>query len=496
MIKRLPTRRDILFLFLLLLNSSYLLYANEFIISNAQNKQSTPDISQGDNNILIVWQDYRNSNADIWAQFVDFSGNLIGSNFSICNKSYDQRLPVVQWGNTSYLVVWEQGIGNGNFHIYGQLIDSNGNLIGAEIPISTVNNKSQQPAISFGNSKWLVVWADSRNNNDLNIYGQMIDLNGVLIDTAIPIATTLKEQLAPALTWAENKKSWLVIWEDKRSDTSDIWGQIIDTLGILVNSNFPICRANNNQLFPDVASNGTEWLTIWSDYRNGSSYNSIYAQFVDTSGFIVGTNFLFAETLDYNLYSPKVVWNGNRWVVIYVENNKIIHDNILISNSPQDAFFPELISIGNNCLSVWQDNRNNTWDDYDIYANLFTPAGIEEKWSEATSCHDRLKLTISPNPFYNKTIIQYSGIVNRKNISDNEYTNQKIAIYNISGKLVKSFPLITFESEFNPIIWDGKDNFGQPVLPGIYFCRFDLFSINNLNITKKIIRLAFDKAHK
>jgi len=481
---------------MLLLSSPHLIYANEFIVSNAQNKQSVPDISQGINNILIVWEDYRNSNADIWAQLVDFSGNLVGSNFPIYNNPNDQRSPVVQWGETSYLVVWEQGIGGGNFHIYGQLIDSNGNLTGSEIPISTVNNKSQQPAISFGNNKWFVVWADSRNNNDLNIYGQMIDLNGVLIDSAIPIAVTTKEQLAPALAWSETKKKFLVIWEDKRSDTSDIWGQIVDTSGIVVNSNFPICQATKNQLYPDIASNGTEWLTVWSDYRNGSSYNSIYAQFLDTSNSIKGTNFLFAETLGYSLYSPKVVWNGNRWVIVYVENNKIIHDNISISNSSQDAFFPELTTIGNNCLAVWQDNRNNSWDDYDIYANLFTPAGIEEKWSETTSRYGGINLTVSPNPFHNKTIIQYSGIVNRKNISDNEYTDQQIAIYNIGGKLVKSFPLIAFESERNPITWDGKDNLGQPVPPGIYFCKFNLNSIKKLNITKKIIRMAFDKAYK
>ncbi|MDD5530138.1 MAG: T9SS type A sorting domain-containing protein [bacterium] len=489
MIKRSPLRRNVPFLFLLLFNSSYLLYANEFIISNAQEKQAAPDISRGNNNLLTVWEDYRNStstDADIWAQLIDLSGSPTGNNFTISNKSYAQRAPVVQWGYNSYLVVWEQGIGSGNFHIYGQLIAPDGTLIGSEIPISTVNNKSQQPAISFGNSKWLVVWADFRNTIEkLNIYGQMIDSNGALIDTAITISTALEEQLDPTIAWAESKKSWLVIWEDKRSVNSDIWGQIIDSSGTRIDSNFPISQAVQYQDHPDVASNGTEWLIVWADHRNNSSY-SIYAQFIDTSTFLIDSNMLLAETLSCNLYSPKVVWNGNRWVIAYVKNNQIVYDNISISNSSQDAFFPELTTIGNNCLAVWQDNRNNNWDDYDIYANLFTPAGIEEKWSEATSRLGGIKLTVTPNPFVGTTIIHANNSLGQ---------GFSFAVYDISGKLVKSFPLNT-ESPLNQTTWNGKDNSGKPVPPGIYFCKSNLNSKNKLNITKKIIRLTFDNKGK
>ena len=449
----------------------------EFAITTDVKDQIKPRISCGRNNLLSVWEDYRSAvSADIWAQFIDFSGNLIRNNFLICNNTYDQCAPVIAWGDSSYLVVWMNGIGSGQFRIYGQLIDTIGNKIGPEIHIATVAN-SVNPGISFGDSSWLVVWSDFRNGADLDIYGQIIDTGGNLIGSAVPICDTSGDQLSPATSYIKGK-GWLVVWENGRKSSSDIWGQFISPAGLLKDTNFPIAQAINNQRYPAIASCDTGWTVVWSDNRSSSSYYTIYTQFIDTAGVLIGPNFAIAETLNY-LYYPQVGWNGKYWVVGWAATNKIIVNWTQISNSTQDAWYPGLAIVGNNCITVWQDNRNGNWD---IYANLFTPAGMEEK-SKDTS--QDAKIEIYPNPFTQNTVIRYLLNENR-----NDYTidDLRLTIYDLSGRLVKTFfnsQHSTLNSQLS-VEWDRTDSYGKKVLSGVYFCTIKL---NSICATKELIIL-------
>lgn len=444
-------------------------YGSEFPVSTASLDQIKPCISCGTTNLLAVWEDYRNSStgADIWGQLIDFNGNLIGTNFLVYSKTYDQSSPVVAWGNNLFFVAWMQGVGSSNFYIYGQLLNSSGNIVVSEIPISTRANCGR-PAISFGSKDWLVVWADFRNGSYSDIYGQFIDVSGSLIDTAFPISNAVNSQLNPSVSWSEDKKAWLVVWEDIRSDTSDIWGQIIDTLGKQVGSNFPICQAVGNQRYVSVASNGTSWLASWSDYRSDSVYD-IYAQYIDNSGTLIGSNVAVAETAGCNLYSPQVCWNGSRWVMVWVRYNKIVNNEMSVSNSTENAWYPSLTAIGNNCVVVWQDDRN-TPGIYDIYANLFTPAGIEDPTSNGQNSNKIQKLKAYPNPFIHFTIIRLQLTVK---------SLVSLRLYDITGRIVKTLVNEEKQTGSYSINFNAKG-----LLSGIYFAELKAGEFKD---TKKLV---------
>jgi hypothetical protein len=74
------------------------------------------------------------------------------------------------------------------------------------------------------------------------------------------------------------------------------------------------------------------------------------------------------------------------------------------------------------------------------------------------------ELKAFPNPFTSNTVISYSG----NKSPNNYYTNTLLTIYDISGKLVKTFPLFSGQSSF---AWDGKDNNGKETEAGIYFVK-------------------------
>ncbi|MDD5528781.1 MAG: kelch repeat-containing protein [bacterium] len=108
--------------------------------------------------------------------------------------------------------------------------------------------------------------------------------------------------------------------------------------------------------------------------------------------------------------------------------------------------------------------------------------GIEEPSnpkSNPKSKIQNLKLDVSQNPFSKSTIISYSVPPN------NEYTNILLTIFDLAGKLVKSFPITQLpNSPMTTVAWNGTDNNAKDLKSGIYFVRL---TAGNYNVTKKLI---------
>jgi len=73
-----------------------------------------------------------------------------------------------------------------------------------------------------------------------------------------------------------------------------------------------------------------------------------------------------------------------------------------------------------------------------------------------------------PNPFNISAIVRSPGT----NISfsvEKDNTPVEINIYNIKGKVVKTFASAAFQSGNNQVVWNGKDETDKTVSSGIYF---------------------------
>ncbi|MFA5032432.1 MAG: FG-GAP-like repeat-containing protein [bacterium] len=138
---------------------------------------------------------------------------------------------------------------------------------------------------------------------------------------------------------------------------------------------------------------------------------------------------------------------GHTWVTAY-ENTGTINSpvwtervNWLTPDAKISFLYPELVNIDND------------------------GAGIEESLQSAIR---NPKLTIYPNPFAGKTFISYSYPTSGRSSA------AEITIYDISGKLVKYFPMNQLaNNQMTRVIWDGTDNYGHKLKSGIYFCRYN-----------------------
>ncbi|MEO0124475.1 MAG: T9SS type A sorting domain-containing protein [candidate division WOR-3 bacterium] len=87
-----------------------------------------------------------------------------------------------------------------------------------------------------------------------------------------------------------------------------------------------------------------------------------------------------------------------------------------------------------------------------------------------------LSLEVYPNPFQNHCVIKFQ-IPNTKSQTNSKSQNPNgnvgqgfsLAIYDVTGRMVKDFSRLTVNGERSTVVWDGEDNLGRNLSPGVYF---------------------------
>ena len=350
-------------------------FVSEFVISNAANDQDFPKVAYDSTNgsFLVVWEDSRGANDDIYGQLVDASdGSLLitasGTNFVISNATNDQKDPSVAYNSTNgrFLVVWEDSRGASD-DIYGQLVNgSDGSLLitapNVNFAISNPSLVQNQPTVAFdsANSSFLVAWHDLRSGTNDDIYGQLVNgLNGSLIGPPatqnFTIADSIANQIAPSVAYDSANQRFLVVWDDFRNSNNDVYGQLVDgSDGSLFNTissqNFTISDHASNQTDPSVSydsSNG-RFLVTWHDPRNNSITElDVFGQFLNVKG--DGT---IDPPLTSNInFAVSTAGNNQRFTAAAYNSDC---GNFLVAFESKE-FFPTnfgLTTVGNSCRNI------------------------------------------------------------------------------------------------------------------------------------------------
>lgn len=327
-------RNDAQFISGQLLNPDGTAFGAAFPICNNSNSHPWDGFSVAYDNVnqrfLVVWNDSRNGNNDIYGQMVNADGTLYNTtsvtNFVISNNASDQNFPSVAYdsANQRFLVAWQDSR-NGNYDIYGQLVNADGapynTLTNVNFVISNSAGDQEYPSVAYdsANHRFLVAWQDYRSGN-YDIYGQMVNAGGTLYnttsDTNFVISNGASNQNYPSVAYDSANQRFLVAWQDYR-DGTDIYGQLVNYDGNLYGTtsgvNFIISNEGDYQWYPSVAYDSAHqrFLVVWHDYRNGNY--DIYGQLIDADGTLHDT----ASDINFVIYSaandqliPSVAYNS------------------------------------------------------------------------------------------------------------------------------------------------------------------------------------------
>ncbi len=365
--------------------------------------ESPAVVADGAGGSFIAWNDYRATNSDIYVQRLDSSGTPLwtANGVAVCTETSSQQdSQIVLDGAGGVIIIWKDYRASGTEDLYAQRVDSSGTPLWTAdgVPVCTAaGNQTAPEAVSDGAGGVIVAWEDFRSSS-FDIYLQRIDSSGspVWAVDGVGACTAVSSQTAPRLI-ATTAGGAICTWYDYRDSLQhDVYAQRITAAGnpLWTANGVLLCAAANEQVDPDIISDGSNGAIIaWTDNR-GTDYD-IYAQRLnpagtalwtvdgvpvctaagDQSGFpqIVssGTGGAvitwrdFRNSIDYDIYGQRIDSSGTTlWAAAGVP----------FTVGPEIQASSRLIADGaDGAILVWTDHR---WGNNDVYAQMVDSSGL------------------------------------------------------------------------------------------------------------------------
>ena len=354
--------------------------------------QTHPEIAiSKSGEILIVWEDYRNVNYDIYGQLLDSLLSPIDSNFMVCDSlAAPQMAPACAMDSAGNFVVFWQDNRNGNSDIYGQYFTYDGTKIGTNFLVNdNVNGLSQNsPKCTMDkDGNIFVSWQDYRNGS-YDIYYQKYDSTNNAVGGNVKVNESGVSGSFLNQDIACNGNQMAFVWQDN-GDSTYIYYRLFNNAGTPLTATTMIndTKGTHNQHKPKIAMNNVNRaIIIWQDDR---IYNGIYYQITDSLGNKLGDN----KYLDVGLY-PGIAENENYIIPVYISNSrkKVLYRFLGIngdtltgglsasSDTISYKYYPSVaINSTNSHIIAWSDLRNGN---NDIYFSYFDSLDAPIAWDQ------------------------------------------------------------------------------------------------------------------
>jgi hypothetical protein len=312
-------------------------------INRQENHMMTTDGAGG---AIVVWEDRRNADKDLYVQRLDPNGNTLWQRNGIRitpDAAWEQSPQIISDGVGGAIIVWEDTRA-GLIDIYAQRIDANGDKLWTPsgVAICTAGDSQHNPNLTTdGAGGAIIAWYDPRTQVDQYIYAQRIDDDGNVLWQADgdTVCTNSYRQFTPWIV-SDDAGGAIVAWYEDNGPSYDIRAQRIDPDGAVLwtEDAVDVCTATGSQSRINVISDGSGGAVIaWEDMRGGS-WTDIYAQRLAPNG--------------------TVLWET---------------DGVAICKAFSDQELVRLATDGaGGALFVWEDTRNN---ELDIYGSLIDANG-------------------------------------------------------------------------------------------------------------------------
>ncbi|MGD1048903.1 MAG: FlgD immunoglobulin-like domain containing protein [Candidatus Krumholzibacteriaceae bacterium] len=370
--------------------------ANGIAICTVPGTQDAPVIvPDGAGGAIIVWEDGRTVNTDIYAQRVDAAGNVSwpANGNPVCNANNSQSFPLaVPDGAGGAIVAWQDFRSNNVLDIYAQRVNSSGYALWVANGVAVCTGQTgvtMSQIIADGAGGAIIVWYDRRNFNN-EIFAQKISSGGVVQWTAngANICNNTSSQNSPALV-SDGSGGAIVAWQDNRSGNNDIYAQRISSAGAVqwAACGVVVCNASAAQSNPQIATDGSGGaIIVWADHRNTLD-DDVYAQRLDASGNAQwtanGVGVVSWTTGDQN--GCRIVPGASggaivAWLDTRAGNADIYAqgldasgaclwtaNGVAVCTAANGQTNPQLIqSVSGGAIATWQDERgaSGVWDVY------------------------------------------------------------------------------------------------------------------------------------
>ena len=285
----------------------------------------------------------------------------------------------IAYDGTNYLVGMTVGT-----NVVGQLVSSNGTLVGPQIIVGSNPGFPPTIALAFGQTNYLVAWSDSTISSGVDMFGQFISRSGAKVGSSFNLLQSQGShgiQFVYAL--ASDGTNFLVTWADSTNSATQtsgsFYGQLVTPAGTLSGPEFLISSQHQNGNSMSAAFGKTNYLVIWQSNNNDTGLdNKTYGEFVSSSG-STGSPFQISQTASTDQNPLTIAFDGTNYLAVWpwdigtgfgAVTNWDLHGRLVsptgtfpgselnLVTDPGSQSFPSLAFDGANYLLTWSDSPN------------------------------------------------------------------------------------------------------------------------------------------
>lgn len=369
-------------------------------------------------------------------------------------------------------VVWESGE-----YEYGAGYDlsytssSQGVWNGQQHFVASPSNTWHPVIAAAADGKVYVCWQDDRDGG-FRLYYKVLGSAGWGGDIAVPGS----QVFASSPSIAAGGSSIAVAWQDFRSGVFQIHAKELGPAGWGEDS--AVSRSSQGAYAPCLASDAAgNYHLVWEDWQDGNA--EIYYRRYDRAGGTWGPETrITAEP--WRSRAPVLVCRGDSLVDVFWEDDRSGYYQIMSRTAFRGSWGTDTTLttgwVDSRCPAVCADIRGNlhlVWSGFGVVPAtarpaLFSMSDMVNPWPKAGPAATATPLpagpfpvSVFPNPAAGPALIAFR---------DDRGTGADcaVAIYAVTGQLVRTINPGAATGESRLVAWDGRDDRGRAVAGGVY----------------------------
>ncbi|TSA28304.1 MAG: T9SS C-terminal target domain-containing protein [Bacteroidetes bacterium] len=304
---------------------------------------SNKPIAVSGDSIHVVWQEFRDGNAEIYYKRSTDAGTSWGEDTRLSNalgNSYDASLAL---SGTMVHVVWgDFRNGSDIVEIYYKRSEDGGESWGEDTRLTFAGSWSESPSIAIGDSVIHIVWYDWRDaiwDWGYEIYYKRSMDGGLTWGPDTRLTNDIAYSGYPCI--AVSGQTVHVVWEDTRKGNGEVYYKRSDDGGLNWGPDTQLTDDPADSWDPVVAVNDSVVHVVWMDMRDGSAYEVYYKRSTDGG----------------------ITWDADT----------------RLTNASASSEYPTIAALGTMVHVTWGDKRDMN---YEVYYKRSDDAGLT--WEEDT----------------------------------------------------------------------------------------------------------------
>lgn len=263
-------------------------------LTNDTSDSKLPSIIVSGLLVHVVWEEYRDGNSEIYYKRSTDGGTTWGADIRLTNDFALSELPSISVSGLALHVVWND-YRDTNYEIYYKRSTDGGITWEADMQLTSDPANSVYPAIAVSDSVVHAVWFDDRDGNDEIYYKRSTD-GGKNWEADTRLTNSSYLSWVPSVSVSNSDVH--VVWTDDRDGNDETYYKRSTDGGITWEQDTRLTNNSANSWNPSISVAGKFLHLVWWDDRDGNA--EIYYKQSTDSGLNWGMDTRLSNAPDFS----------------------------------------------------------------------------------------------------------------------------------------------------------------------------------------------------